>query len=428
MRQIRKWREVQLVYMPSAAGPDHGTDEIDADDCETPESVPLVLPSQVDSDRRNAVCLHRVAEYERQLRLAQLQDSLAELRRVRRIRHSLLTNHHTQIAGQGQRVNTRSRALINSIDERINKFVQRYRAAYNALIRLDPVGQWHDTHLELKDEDNRGPDKEDEERGLGDGSYTISWIWLLNPRARDTGQGGVGGVGQTEGEVGRPEGEASQTESKVDQIEGEASQAEVNDVMRVQWATSQARLKRWTEEVKLLQEEMRRVVMFLEWKSEDWFAKKDSRIGTTPPSIQSGLQAYARKQAAVYHNLAVSFVMLWRPTLVSCKLDHAWITDFVRKHKISLPDLDAPVVRPPVPKTAIPEETTRGLPQASTPHPIPIQASSRDAMVHSEGLLEEITSEDEDEDEYYHYGAWESPSHLDLVDSDSDVDFDYDYD
>ena len=46
-------------------------------------------------------------------------------------------------------------------------------------------------------------------------------------------------------------------------------------MMRVQWTTSHARMERWAEEVELLQEEMRQVVMFLEWKSENWLAKQD---------------------------------------------------------------------------------------------------------------------------------------------------------
>ena len=45
-------------------------------------------------------------------------------------------------------------------------------------------------------------------------------------------------------------------------------------MLRVQWTTSHARMERWVEEVALLQEEMRRVVMFLEWKSESWMGKQ----------------------------------------------------------------------------------------------------------------------------------------------------------
>ena len=322
-RHIRKWREAQLVYMPGVAtlpsqAPDT-TDENDAGGSETPETIPLVLPSGLETAMRNVVCLHRVAEYEQQLRTAQLQDSLIELRRMRRIRYTLFVNHQTQVAGQGQRANTRSRTLISNIEDRITKFVQRYRAAYNALTRLDPTGTWKETFLELTDRDNRGPGKEEYECGLGDGSYELSWIWLTNSRARDAG----GSKG--DGETG-------------------ASEEEVNDVMRVHWTTSRARMKRWAEEVDLLQEEMRRVVVFLQWKAEDWLSKRDVRSATAPPSVQSGLQAYARKQADTHHNLAVSFLKLWRPALISHRLNHSWVTEYMKKHEIPLPDTSIPTL------------------------------------------------------------------------------------
>lgn len=66
MRQIRRWQQVQLIYMPGAVVPSFSTNDRDADENdtgETPENIPLVLPSEVESTRRRAVCLHQVAEY-----------------------------------------------------------------------------------------------------------------------------------------------------------------------------------------------------------------------------------------------------------------------------------------------------------------------------------------------------------------------------
>ena len=151
--------------------------------------------------------------------------------------------------------------------------------------------------------------KEVEERGVGDGSYTPSWIWLSNPRARDP-------AGATDADEG-------------------ATDEEVNDAMRVEWAMSFARMERWAEEVELLQEEMRRVVAFLEWKSTDWLTKREARLALVTPDIQSGLDAYARKQAGVYRDLAVSFSMLWHPTLVSYNLNHSWATAYLQRHGVS---------------------------------------------------------------------------------------------
>ena len=293
-------------------------DDAEDDDTEPAEGIPLLFPSSLDIERRERVCLHQVAEHERRLRMAQLQDSLTELWHTRKIRCKLLVNHHVQVAGQGQRANTHSRAILNNVESRIAKFVEHYRLAYRALLQLDPTGGWQDTYLELKDGDNRGPGKERDEDGVGDGSYFRSWIWLLNPRAPDTADGDAGEEG--------------------------ASDEDVNEVVRVEWTTAFARLERWREEIELLQEEMRRVVMFLEWKSRGWLVKAEAPRGNATPDVESGLNAYARKQAAIYHALAISFAQLWRPTLVSYGLEHSWITNFLTQNGVSLTVSDGPAV------------------------------------------------------------------------------------
>ena len=292
-------------------------DNAEDNDTGTAETEPLHLPSSLDPEQRKGGYLQQLTEHERLLRTAQLQDSLIELRHTRKIRHKLLMNHYMQVAGQGQRANTRSRAVLNSVENRIAKFVERYRTTYQALCRLDPSGDWQGIYLVLKDSDNRGPGKERDEEGTGDGTYLRSWIWLSNPRVRDV-------VGDEVGEEG-------------------ASEEEVNEVVRVEWTTSFARLERWTEEVELLQEEMRRVIVFLEWKSWDWLAGVGARREGLTPDVQSGLNAYAKKQAAIYHDLAVTFARLWRPTLVSYGLQHSWITEYMTTYGVSLIDTNLPV-------------------------------------------------------------------------------------
>ena len=76
------------------------------------------------------------------VRMAHIQDSLAELRHACKIHCRLLVNHYTQIARQGQWINTHSCTVLNSVESCISKFVKCYRIAYNALLRLDPDGNW----------------------------------------------------------------------------------------------------------------------------------------------------------------------------------------------------------------------------------------------------------------------------------------------
>ena len=246
LHQIEKWRELQAIYMPGVS--DIGVSESRTSLREKAESIKLWLPSQLDAAERDSLCSRGVITNERDLRFGQLHDGLDELRRARRIRRGLITFHKVQLAGEGQKVQTKSRAAMHSVQECIDRSVRRYRAARDALLHLDPSGNWQDLYRTLDDRDNRGPGKEPEEVSASDGRYVPSWIWLSNSNAA----------------AGDP------TQSTI-------SPDEVNEDMRVEWAQCVARADRWEEEVVLLQEEMRRIVHFLEWKSKDWISRADVR-------------------------------------------------------------------------------------------------------------------------------------------------------
>ena len=275
-------------------------DSADKEDKEEPsqrvkaESIILWLPSQLDPKDRDTICLGGVVKSEKELRLGQLVDSLNDLRRARRTRRGLMTFHKVQLAGQGQKTQTKSQAAMKTIQVRIDRSIQRYRVARNALLSLDPCGDWTKLYPPLSDHDNRGPGKEPEEIPGSDGKWAPSWIW-------------------------------TSTTSTV-------SRDEVNKDMRVEWAQSVARADRWEEEVTLLQEEMRRVVQFLEWRSSDWLAKADIRADSVSPAVQAGLSAYAKEQSALFHNLAVRFCQYWRSSLIKLSLSHNWATTFLETH------------------------------------------------------------------------------------------------
>lgn len=306
LHKIERWRKLQAVYMPGVLDAD-ATDAINTADPESSqrtkaESITLWLPSQLDEEDRVAICSRGVIDSEKQLRFAQLEDSLNALRRARRTRRGLIDFHKVQLAGQGQKTQTKSQAVMQTVQVRINKCVRRYRVARNALLCLDPDGGWKDLYRPLTNEDNRGPGKEPDEMLASDGKYIGSWIWASGTTA--------------------------------------VSRDEVNEDMRVEWAQCVARADRWEEERTLLQEEMRRAVQFLEWRSTDWLAKVGSRAGTTTSVVRSGLSAYAKKQGAVFHNLAVRFCQCWREALISHSLPHDWATEFLETHKEPLSNLD----------------------------------------------------------------------------------------
>lgn len=259
-----------------------------------PELWPLFLPSHLTEDDR-LLCHKGIAETEHTLWLAQVQDNLVDLRRLRRTLRNLRTYFRSNVVGEGNKAQTKSRTSESGVIVRINRAVLRYRLAYAALLALDPMGSWHKDYFELNDKDNRGPGKEVEERGVGDGRYAPSWIWM--------------GSAGSQQEAGPPE-------------------HEVNETVRYEWMTSRARADRWKEESVLLQEEMRRVVAFLEWKSMWWSEQVGSRMGSITADVQHGVDAYARRQANTYHNLATSLVNKWVPQLIALNLSISWVKSY----------------------------------------------------------------------------------------------------
>lgn len=68
---------------------------------------------------------------------------------------------------------------------------------------------------------------------------------------------------------------------------------------------------RWAEEVRLLTEEMRRVLAFLTWHAE-WWTQQESRRDSVDTFQQEGLMAYARRQSHIRRSLQLHFEHLWR--------------------------------------------------------------------------------------------------------------------
>ena len=128
------------------------------------------------------------------------------------------------------------RALYNRFSLRTKRCAGHYHAARNALVGLDPNGSWQSCLQVLKDADIRGPGKDD--NGVGNGRFKLSWIWLV-PRV----------------------------DSAPDM---EASEQVLDNSLQVEWSKTQVQMHRWEEEVVLVQEEMRRVIAYHEWKASWW--------------------------------------------------------------------------------------------------------------------------------------------------------------
>ena len=111
--------------------------------------------------------------------------------------------------------------------------------------------------------------------------------------------------------------------------------------MRVEWAKTQARAHRWQEEVMLVQEEMRRVIAFLDWKASWWRSQSQCRSDVRE-DIKAGLASYAARQGHLMQNLAETFAALWYPILLAANLQIEWPAHYVLYAQAHPPTLRAP--------------------------------------------------------------------------------------
>ncbi|RDX44783.1 hypothetical protein OH76DRAFT_1538039 [Lentinus brumalis] len=271
-RRIDAWTEIQQLYMPGTS-----TYRLrllsQVEDCYMPHNIPLLLPSAAVSF---IPCAPSILLQEWRLRCAQAFDSLSDLRGHIEMRTHLFKFKNR--FARGQRANTRAQTIIKQVDAKIDADAERYRAAYAAVQSLRPrVGssEWQNHLQPLQQADIRHVTEGDE--GESEGRRTISWIWRATAAPPVTGDA-LGGMDQT---------------------------------LRVEWCKARARAHRWTEEVQLLQEEMRRTIAYHEWAAEWWTGRVD-QVHLNRPEYREGANAYARRQASLRESLRDFCVKTWR--------------------------------------------------------------------------------------------------------------------
>ena len=98
--------------------------------------------------------------------------------------------------------------------------------------------------------------------------------------------------------------------------------------MRVEWAKTKACADRWHEEVLLVSEEMCHVLYFFQWKAE-WWASQSALRTDAPIRVRRGIKAYAAKQVAISHAMAISFAAQWYPTLKKSQIPTDWPSYYI---------------------------------------------------------------------------------------------------
>ncbi|KAL1739019.1 hypothetical protein HDZ31DRAFT_50063, partial [Schizophyllum fasciatum] len=307
---ISNMREHQAVYCPGAMRALALWND-DPENARAPiEKQPLFLPSSLPAAER-ATCVDGFDGFERRLRDAQCRTALEAVRNHLLVMSRMLTFKNANTRHQGP--STRAQGSLNIHKEKLHAFAHKYVDARAALLALSSddadAPQWRALDLSkdlrcMQDpgDSRRGakrPAQGGEEEGetarshlqscreaTGEGRRVVSWIWT-----------GVDTTGKEGGAM----------------YEG----------LRVEWCKAFARVRRWSEEVPLLQEEMRRVLVTLEHTASRWDALRSGDKRSSPQG--EGARGYAASQAAVYRSLAAHFENMWIGLREGSKVDTATV-------------------------------------------------------------------------------------------------------
>ncbi|KAJ7099168.1 hypothetical protein C8R44DRAFT_747853 [Mycena epipterygia] len=98
----------------------------------------------------------------------------------------------------------------------------------------------------------------------------------------------------------------------------------MTEALRIEWAKTRARAWRWTEEVDLVEEEMRRVLLFLDWKAAWWLTLIDEcPVVVEDETMREGFKAYALRQSRMQRSLKSRFEGNWKDVAQYIELGRA---------------------------------------------------------------------------------------------------------
>jgi hypothetical protein len=243
------------------------------------------------------------------------------------LRTRTMTNRYKLRNYTGQGLMTKGQGILRQINIRIHIAKLRYRYSRAALVALRGHGDWEERLRMLNDDDIRGLNEraltaEEKaqnkqwadiggaiiEGGItcaagvasGEGSHTLSWIWYQV------------GAGEGENDKCLEEGTSIfpfiylQTELLIC----------ASIALRVEWCKALARSSRYTEEVMLLREEMRRTIAYGQTAAMQWDALAVAELPGASAEVTEGRCAYAAEQAATERARCTDLERRWTGLLM----------------------------------------------------------------------------------------------------------------
>jgi hypothetical protein len=318
--KIASWIQTQTEFQPGMAVLREAADQARARAAKMQptsgvpvEAIELWLPSK--QARTPGVTFkqsHRQHKFD--MREARTHEALEELQRLLLVR----THHYKfkDVHVHGVGAQTRARTAIEVLDEWIRRTAKEYRAAHQALASLAPrlaEKTWELILKPLEPKDIWGmpraffanAEKKKKKRPCQEVPAPpppeMSWIWRM----------GMLSVAAA----------ASTSE--------EAAVKAMVESLRVEWAKTRARAHRWTEEVDILEEEMRQILVFVEWKAQWWWGMKDGRPDVQEnAAAREGFSAYTERQAAIQETLKMRFEREWQYVTQWISMGRQGVIDF----------------------------------------------------------------------------------------------------
>ncbi|KAJ7363735.1 hypothetical protein DFH08DRAFT_798215 [Mycena albidolilacea] len=264
------------------------------------ERIPLLLPSVLSTTKSlPPLSASGLAAAEVRLCDGQCSEVLDQICHGLSVKKRLST--YKMLNTRCQHQNTRARRLVDTQQRKVDLAAGTYRQAWAMQAALSHIAGTTDWCPLQKDDSWMPEDEEEAKRrrqcamrgkckeaaqvsesrevwgvpGMGEKTCLISWIWLS--------------VGCTSGVMGE----------------------EIHASVRVEWCKAYARVKRWQEEVLLLQEEMNRCLRTLVWQARVWDGRATAAHYTGKLVYSSvhmeGAMAFAARQATMQWKLARRF-------------------------------------------------------------------------------------------------------------------------
>ncbi|KAF9023545.1 hypothetical protein BDZ89DRAFT_955582, partial [Hymenopellis radicata] len=313
MAKLKVFRKWQDVYMPRVT---KIIEKEEVDRRSRSAAVPpvedarLYLPSECAKSQeldRKVRCPRKLLDKEEALRRGQCSDALGRIRARLLAKRYLVyfRNEHVR----GQREGGRAATTLSTMATKLKESVAKYRHCRDRLVAL--VGEAGCGPFRvLEDEDVKVYQTAESDE---DAVRKLSRLEARNSRV--TGDSVSARLKKTKRRD--VPGETRAVMSWIWTAEGGPDANEdgyLHECVRIEWAKALARKTRWTEEVEILKEEMRRVLRSLRFEEQRWMFRAEKDYHGLRLEEIAGRKAYARRQARDRRRVRESFETLWGMT------------------------------------------------------------------------------------------------------------------